>query len=154
EDQSARVKAAFRAQAEALAEAGVDLILIETMRQPEELWLAVDAVREVASRDIPLVAQVSIDEDLLMADGTPVLAIGQGLKARGADVIGVNCSNGPQDVFAAVEQLITLGIPVSAMPNAGLPRRVDDRLIYVSTPEYFGVFARRMFKLGVRLVGG
>jgi methionine synthase I (cobalamin-dependent)/5,10-methylenetetrahydrofolate reductase len=154
EDESARVKAAFRAQAEALAEAQVDLILIETMRQPQEMWLAVDAVREVVPRDIPLVAQVSIDEDLLMADGTPVLAMGEGLKARGADVIGVNCSNGPQDVFAAVEQLVKLGIPVSAMPNAGLPRRVDDRLIYVSTPEYFGVFARRMFKLGVRLVGG
>src|SRR3954471_9293872 len=145
EDQSPRVKAAFRAQAEALAEAEVDLILIETMRQPQEMWLAVDAVREVVGRDIALVAQVSVSEDLRMADGTSILAMGEGLKARGVDVIGVNCSSGPQDVFAAVEQLVKLDVPVSAMPNAGLPRRVDDRLIYVSTPEYFGVFARRMF---------
>jgi len=154
EDETVRVRAAFKAQAEALAEGGVDLIVIETMRQPHEILLAVDAVREVVGTSVPLVAQVSVDQELVMSDGTSVVRIAEQLKARGVDVIGVNCSTGPQDVFAAVEKLIPLGVPLSAMPNAGLPRRVDERLIYVSTPEYFGVFARRMFKLGVRLMGG
>jgi homocysteine S-methyltransferase len=153
-DELTRVRAAFRAQAEALAEGGVDLVVVETMRQPHEVLLAVEAVRETIGDKLPLVAEVSIDSDLCMADGTSIVAMGEMLKARGVDVIGVNCSTGPQDVYAAVEKLIPLGVPLSAMPNAGLPRRVDERLIYVSTPEYFGVFARRMFKLGVRVVGG
>jgi methionine synthase I (cobalamin-dependent)/5,10-methylenetetrahydrofolate reductase len=154
EEQTRVVRAAFKAQAEALAEGGVDAFLIETMRQPHEILLAVDAVKEVVGSSLPVIAQVSVDEDLLMSDGSSVVRIAEQLKARGIDVIGVNCSTGPQDVFAAVEKLIPLGVPLSAMPNAGLPRRVDERLIYVSTPEYFGVFARRMFKLGVRLMGG
>src|SRR5262249_49723475 len=113
-----------------------------------------EAVREAVGTAVPLVAEVSIDSDLLMADGTSIVAMGEMLKARGGDMVGVNCSTGPQDVYSAGEKLIPLGLPLSAVPNAGLPRRVDERLIYVSTPEYFGLFARRMFKLGVRLVGG
>jgi methionine synthase / methylenetetrahydrofolate reductase(NADPH) len=154
-EQGARVREAFRAQAEALVEASVDAIIIETMRQPAEMWIAIDAVRELVSgAGIPVIAQVSIDDDLAMSDGTPILAMAEHMKARGVDVIGVNCSTGPEDVFAAVEKIVSLGIPVSAMPNAGLPRRVDDRLMYVATPEYFGIAARRMFELGVRIVGG
>ncbi|MFS8069547.1 MAG: bifunctional homocysteine S-methyltransferase/methylenetetrahydrofolate reductase, partial [Byssovorax sp.] len=80
--------------------------------------------------------------------------MGARLKALECDVIGVNCSDGPQVVLAAAELLLPLGLPVSAVPNAGLPRRVDDRFIYVSTPEYFGVFARRLCKIGVRMIGG
>ncbi|HEY4119671.1 MAG TPA: bifunctional homocysteine S-methyltransferase/methylenetetrahydrofolate reductase, partial [Byssovorax sp.] len=154
DDESARVRAAFRAQSEALAQAGVDLLMVETMRQPEELELAIEGVRAGAGRDLPLVAQVSVDESLSMADGTSVATIGARLVELGCDVIGVNCSDGPQGVLAAVEKLLPLGALISAVPNAGLPRRVDDRFIYVSTPEYFGVFARRLFKLGVRLIGG
>ncbi|MFT3775005.1 MAG: bifunctional homocysteine S-methyltransferase/methylenetetrahydrofolate reductase [Minicystis sp.] len=154
EDERERVRAAFREQATALAEGGVDALLIETMRQPEEIELAIEGVRQATGHDLPVIAQVSVDENLTMADGTPVGDMGERLKALGVDVIGVNCCDGPQVVFAAVEKLLPLGVPLSAIPNAGLPRRVDDRFIYVSTPEYFGVFARRMCKLGVRLVGG
>jgi methionine synthase / methylenetetrahydrofolate reductase (NADH) len=154
EGESARVRSAFKAQAEALAEGGVDLLIVETMRHPQEILLALEAAREAVGRDLPIITEVSIDQELAMADGTTILAMGESLKAGGADAIGVNCSDGPQDVFAALEKLVSLGIPLSAMPNAGLPRRVDERLIYIATPEYFGLFARRMFKLGVRLVGG
>lgn len=154
EDDPARVKRAFAEQACALADAGADLLLIETIRQPQELWLAVDAAREVVGRSLPIVAQISLAEGQQMADGSSVLSIGEELVARGVDVIGVNCSTGPQQVLTAVESLVSLGVPVSAMPNAGLPRRVDERFIYVATPEYFGVYARRMFKLGVKMVGG
>jgi homocysteine S-methyltransferase len=76
------------------------------------------------------------------------------MKEWGASVVGVNCSDGPMTALEAVEAMLPHGLPVWAVPNAGLPRRVDERLVYVSTPEYFGVYARRMFKLGVRFVGG
>jgi homocysteine S-methyltransferase len=154
EEERVRVRDAFREQAAALAEGGVDVLMIETMRQPEEIELAIEGVRLAVDGRIPIVAQVSVDEALTMADGTPVAAMGERLKELGCDVIGVNCCDGPQVVYAAVEKLLPLGVPVSAIPNAGLPRRVDDRFIYVSTPEYFGVFARRLCKLGVKLIGG
>jgi homocysteine S-methyltransferase len=154
DEERERVRAAFREQAEALAEGGVDALMIETMRQPEEIELALEGARQAVGDALAIIAQVSVDADLAMADGTPVEVMGARLKALGCDVIGVNCCDGPQVVFAAVEKLLPLGVPLSAIPNAGLPRRVDDRFIYVSTPEYFGVFARRMCKLGVRLIGG
>jgi homocysteine S-methyltransferase len=154
DEERARVRAAFREQAAALAEGGVDALIIETMRQPEEIELAIEGVRLAVGHSLPLIAQVSVDEALTMADGTPIQQMGERLKALGCDVIGVNCSDGPMGALAAVTRLLPLGVPVSAMPNAGLPRRVDDRFIYVSTPEYFGVFARRLCKLGVRIIGG
>jgi methionine synthase I (cobalamin-dependent)/5,10-methylenetetrahydrofolate reductase len=154
EEERVRIRDGFREQAAALAEGGVDAIFIETMRQPEEIELALEGVRLAVGSSLPVVGQVSVDEALTMADGTPVAVMGERLAALGCDVIGVNCCDGPQVVFAAVEKLLPLGVPLSAIPNAGLPRRVDDRLIYVSTPEYFGVFARRLCKLGVKLIGG
>jgi len=154
EDDRSRVRDAFREQAEYLAEGGADLVLIETMRQPDELFLAVEGVRQALGESLPIVAEVSVDGDLTLSDGTPVEEVGARLRDLGCDVIGINCSDGPQVVLAAVEKLLPLEIPISAVPNAGIPRRVDDRFIYVSTPEYFGVFARRLCKLGVRLIGG
>jgi len=154
EDERSRIRQAFREQAEALAQGGVDAVMIETMRQPEELELAIEGIRMAVGRELPLIAQVSVDENLALADGSDVAKMGARLKELECDVIGVNCSDGPQGVLAAAEKLLPLGIPVSAVPNAGIPRRVDDRFIYVSTPEYFGVFARRLCKLGVRMIGG
>ncbi|TKD04504.1 bifunctional homocysteine S-methyltransferase/methylenetetrahydrofolate reductase [Polyangium fumosum] len=154
EDDRSRVRDAFGEQAEALAEGGADVLLLETMRQPEEFLLAIDGVRRAVGDALPIVANVSVDADLTLSDGTPVADMGARLRDLGCNVIGVNCSDGPQVVLAAIEKLLPLDIPLSAIPNAGLPRRVDDRFIYVSTPEYFGVFARRLCKLGVRLIGG
>jgi methionine synthase / methylenetetrahydrofolate reductase(NADPH) len=154
EEERDRVRESFREQAAALVEGGVDALMIETMRQPEEIELAIEGARRGAGAAVPLIAQISVDDSLTMADGTPIAVMGERLKELGCDVIGVNCCDGPQVVYAAVEKLLPLGVPLSAIPNAGLPRRVDDRFIYVSTPEYFGVFARRLCKLGVRLIGG
>ncbi len=154
----ARVHAALFAQASALAGAGVDALYVETMRQTEELRVAilaaVEASRELSGGRIPVLASVSVDEQGRMADGTDAAEIGRRMKEWGADAIGVNCSDGPMTVLGAVEAMLVVGLPVIAAPNAGLPRRVDERMVYVSTPEYFGVYARRMFKLGVRIVGG
>jgi homocysteine S-methyltransferase len=149
-----RVEGALREQADALVAAGVDALIVETMRQSPEVRLAIQAARTASSGKVPIVAHVSVDEAGRMADGTSSRDIGKMMLDWGADVIGVNCSDGPMNVLAAVEPMISLGVPVSAVPNAGLPRRVDDRLVYVSTPEYFGIYARRMFKLGVRMIGG
>jgi homocysteine S-methyltransferase len=154
EDDLGKVRAAVTEQTEALMEGGVDLLLIETIRQPVELEVAIDAARRVSKGRVPIAANVSLDEAGFMADGTNAADIARKMKDLGADIIGVNCSDGPMGVFAAVEQMLPIGLPVMAVPNAGLPRRVDDRLVYISTPEYFGVHARRMFKIGVKAVGG
>jgi homocysteine S-methyltransferase len=150
-----RVRDGFRAQAEALAEGGADLLVIETMRQPEELRLAVEAARMIG---LPLVAQASFDEGGTMSDGTTAGEIARLLVEWGADVIGANCGEGPKLLFEIAERMLEAidgkDVPISIVPNAGLPRRVDDRMVYMATPEYFQLYARRMFKLGVRLVGG
>ena len=150
----AKVKAAILEQARALVEADVDAIVVETMRQTSELRVAVEAAVEAAGGKMPVIASVSLDEHGLMADGTTALEIGRLAASWGAQIVGVNCSDGPMGVMTAIEQMAPIGVPLYAVPNAGLPRRVDDRTVYVSTPEYFGVYARRMFKLGVKMIGG
>ncbi|HZU85588.1 MAG TPA: bifunctional homocysteine S-methyltransferase/methylenetetrahydrofolate reductase [Polyangiaceae bacterium] len=153
-DDLARVKAVFLEQARALVEAGVDALLVETIRQTPELHVAVEAALEAGRGEVPVIASVSLDEAGRMADGTGAEEIAALSKRWGASVVGVNCSDGPMSVLAAVEKMVPVGLPVLAAPNAGLPRRVDERMVYVSTPEYFGIYARRMVRVGVRLVGG
>lgn len=149
-----RVKSALREQCDALVAAEVDVLAVETMRQTSEIKLAVAAAREAAGSKIPVIASASVDENGRMSDGTSARELALMLKDLGVDVVGINCSEGPMTVLDAAEAMLESGLPVYAVPNAGLPRRVDERLVYVSTPEYFGVYARRMFKLGVKLVGG
>jgi homocysteine S-methyltransferase len=154
-DDMAKVKAALREQADALVEGKVDVLLVETMRQTREIEAGIAAALEAASgTDIPVFGSVSLDEHGRMADGTSAREIAQRMRDWGVSAIGVNCSDGPQHVMAAVEAMLDTDLPVFAVPNAGLPHRVDERLVYVTTPEYFGLYARRMFKLGVRMVGG
>jgi homocysteine S-methyltransferase len=150
----AKVRAVFLEQAHALVDEGVDGLIVETMRQTPELRVAVEAAVEASGGRVPVVASVSLDERGRMTEGAPAEEVARLAHEWGASVVGVNCSEGPMAVFAAVEKMVTLGVPVIAAPNAGLPRRVDERMVYVSTPEYFGVYAKRMFRLGVRLVGG
>jgi homocysteine S-methyltransferase len=153
-DDLAKVKEVLLAQARALVEEGVDGLIVETMRQTPELRVAVEAAVEAAEGRVPVIASVSLDESGRMTEGAPADEVGRLSREWGASVIGVNCSEGPMAVLAAVEKMVPLGMPVLAAPNAGQPRRVDERMVYVSTPEYFGVYARRMFRLGVRLIGG
>lgn len=146
----AEVRAAFVEQAGALA--GADGVLVETMRQPEEVRLALEAVKSVC--DLPIVAMVSFDTFGTMADGTSPEAMADRLAAWGASVIGVNCGDGPAGVYEHVERMRGAGLPLAAMPNAGVPRRVEGRFIYMANPEYFGLYAKRLLKLGVKLLGG
>jgi homocysteine S-methyltransferase len=150
----AKVKSALGEQARALVEAGVDAIVVETMRQTNELRAGVEAAVAASGGKIPVVASASLDEHGLMADGTTAADVARLAKEWGASLAGVNCSDGPMGVMAAIENMKDAGLPLVAVPNAGLPRKIDDRLLYVSTPEYFGVYARRMYKLGVKMIGG
>jgi methionine synthase I (cobalamin-dependent)/5,10-methylenetetrahydrofolate reductase len=153
-DDLARVKSALLEQAESLVGAGVDGLYVETVRQTSELRVAIEAAVQASRGRIPVIASVSVDENDRMADGMTSGDVAKSMREWGADVIGVNCSDGPMNVLSAIEPMLEVGLPVCAAPNAGLPRRVDERMVYVSTPEYFGLYARRLFKLGVRIVGG
>lgn len=153
----ATVRATLLEQARVLVASGVDALLVETLRQTNELRVAIE-VAVLAAKEagvaIPVIASASVDERSRMSDGTSAAEIARLMREWGAGAVGVNCCDGPMNVLEAVTPMLEVGLPVWAVPNAGLPRRVDDRLVYVSTSEYFGVYARRMFKLGVKLVGG
>ncbi len=147
-------RAAFREQIEALAEGGVDLLIMETFGSMEELHQAILAARDVDA-SIPVVAQVTIDEEGNCLDGSTPEVFAPRLEEWGADVIGCNCSVGPVDMLDAIERVrLATSLPLSAQPNAGIPRSVEGRNIYLCSPEYMASYARKFVSAGVRLVGG
>ena len=147
-------QAAFREQIEVLASEGVDLILLETFGYIDELHQAVLAAR-AAAPGIPVVAQVTIDEDGNALDGTDPETFGARLTSFGVDVVGCNCSVGPAAMLETVERLRRVTpLPLSAQPNAGMPRNVEGRNIYLCSPEYMASYARKFVAAGVSLVGG
>jgi 5,10-methylenetetrahydrofolate reductase len=106
--------------------------------------------------ELPIIAQMTFGNDGKTLYGvTPTQAVAE-LRSAGADVVGINCGVGPQPTLELLEQMVraAAGTPVSVMPNAGLPRYVDGRFLYLASPEYFGEFAARAVELGARLVGG
>ncbi|MEK6597435.1 MAG: bifunctional homocysteine S-methyltransferase/methylenetetrahydrofolate reductase [Gemmatimonadota bacterium] len=144
---------AFALQVQGLLAGGVDGFILETFSDLNELEAALRAVRALC--DLPIIAQLTIGSDGRTGYGTAPEAFGPALEAMGADVIGINCSVGPQGVLEAIEQLAKVtSLPLSAVPNAGLPREVGDRKMYVTSPEYMASYARRMVEAGARFVGG
>lgn len=144
----------FKEQIKALAKGGVDLIILETFIDINEIETAYKAARDVCK--LPVVAQVSVKHlgEGKFAGLDPADAACR-LDFLGADVIGVNCCDGPQGVFEAVRRMReATDKPLSAMPNCGLPQMVQGRLQYMATPEYLGEYARRYAQLGVCLIGG
>jgi homocysteine S-methyltransferase len=145
---------AFREQIAALNEEGIDLIVLETFGYLEELHQAILAAREV-NPNLPVVAQVTIDEDGNCLDGSSPEHYGPQLEAWGADVVGINCSVGPAPVLDALERVRAVTtVPLSAQPNAGMPRAVDGRTIFLSSPEYMASYAEKFINAGVSLIGG
>jgi homocysteine S-methyltransferase len=145
-------EAYFREQAEALLSGGVDLFVLETFRDLTEVRAAIAAIRGVC--DLPVVAQMTIEEDGNSLDGTPPEQFAPVLEPC-ADVIGVNCSIGPAPMLETIERMATITrARLSAQPNAGRPRDIEGRNIYLSSPEYIASYARRFMNHGVRLVGG
>ena len=144
----------FREQIQALVENGVDLLILETFGYLEEIHQAMLAARDVTP-SMPLVAQVTIDEDGNCLDGSDPQTFVPKLVEWGADVIGCNCSVGPVAMLDAMERVrAATTLPLSAQPNAGIPRSVDGRNIYLCSPEYMASYARKFVAAGVRLVGG
>ncbi len=143
----------FREQAAAQAEAGVDLFVLETFRDVNEIGAAIAAIRSVSDR--PIVAQMTTEEDGNSLDGTPPEEFAPALEARGADVIGLNCSVGPAPMLETIARMARVTTRrLSAQPNAGRPREIEGRNLYLCSPEYMASYARRFVQRGVRLVGG
>jgi methionine synthase / methylenetetrahydrofolate reductase(NADPH) len=147
-------RASFREQITALVAGGIDLIMLETFGYLEELHQAILAAREVAP-DKQLVAQVTIDEDGNCLDGASPETFTAKLNDWGVDVIGCNCSVGPVAMLEAIERIRRLtDKPLAAQPNAGIPRSIEGRNIYLCSPEYMASYARKFVNAGVTLVGG
>jgi homocysteine S-methyltransferase len=143
----------FSRQVRGLLEGEVDGLILETFSDLHELEAALCAVKGLT--DLPVIAQMTVSQEGNTSYGTSVETIATKLTELGADVIGLNCSVGPAAMLDAIERMVELtDRPVSAQPNAGLPRAVDDRRIYLASPEYMGSYARRMIQAGARFVGG
>jgi methionine synthase I (cobalamin-dependent)/5,10-methylenetetrahydrofolate reductase len=147
-------RAAFAEQIAALAEAGADMLMIETMPALNEAREALLAAKEVAP-ELPLFAMITVDDDGNCLDGSSPSHAAELLTEWGADVIGCNCSTGPATVLTAIEAMrAATELPLVAMPNAGMPRAVEGRNIYLCSPEYMASFARKAIKAGAQYVGG
>ena len=144
----------FREQIAALLEGGVDVLILETFGYVEELHQALLAAKELNPK-VPVIAQVTVDEEANCLDGSTPETFAPRLEEWGADVIGCNCSVGPVAMLEAVERVrAATSLPISAQPNAGIPRSVEGRNIYLCSPEYMASYARKFVAAGVKMVGG
>ena len=146
-------EAYFERQMSGLLEGGVEGFVLETFSDLDELHAALRAARSVS--DIPVFALMTVDESGHTAYGTDVVRVATALSEWGADVVGLNCSVGPATMLDCIERMAEVtATPLCAQPNAGLPRVVGDRKIYLSSPEYIANYAGRLIGAGARFVGG
>jgi len=147
-------RAAFREQAEALLEGGIDAFVVETFSDLEEVALAVAAIRAIT--DAPIIAQMAFTDDGVTFTGRPAAEVARALRALPVQGLGANCSVGSSTLHEVLEQMRPEagGLPLCVQPNAGLPSRIGERLIYLSSPAYMAEYAQRMVDAGARLVGG
>src|SRR5712692_3316161 len=147
-------RAAFAEQAEGLLEGGVDAFVVETFSDLQELRLAVEAIRAIT--DLPVIASVAFTQDHVTFLGSTPAEVTRTLRELPIQGLGANCSVGSSTLYEVLEQMLPEagGLPVIIRPNAGLPSRIGERLIYVSSPAYMAEYAARMIGAGARLVGG
>src|SRR6266540_3909911 len=147
-------RAAFAEQAEGLLEGGVDAFVVETFSDLTEMRLAVEAIRAIT--DLPIITQVAFTQDLVTFLGHTPTEVVQTLRGLPVQAIGANCSVGSSALYDVLEQMLPEagGLPIAIQPNAGLPSRVGERLIYISSPAYMAEYAARMIAAGARMVGG
>ena len=151
----AEARAVFREQVDALVEAGVDVLIFETFGNLDELREAVLAGRDSIGDAVPIIAQVTIDDFGHLPGGADPETFTREMDSWPVDAIGLNCSVGPKATLETIERMLAVSSkPMSAMPNAGLPMRVEGRNIYLCSPEYMAQYARRMLWAGVKIVGG
>jgi methionine synthase / methylenetetrahydrofolate reductase(NADPH) len=147
------VREMFMLQLRPLIEGGVDLVILETFVYPEELEQAILAVRALC--DLPVIAQMTINDDATSLTGASPEVMIREIEAMKPDVLGVNCTVGPSVMLQWLEQVRPLtDLPISVMPNAGKPRNIDGRNIYMTSPEYMGTYARRYLQSGSDIIGG
>lgn len=151
-------EAAYGEQIEALAEGGpgvgADLLVAETMPSLAEAEAAVRAAR-AAAPGLPMIVMFTVDAEGNCPDGTTPEVAAKRLSELGADAVGCNCSDGPQTVLRVIERMRAVtSLPLAAMPNAGVPKSVDGRSIYMTSPEYMGSFARKVARAGANFIGG
>lgn len=146
-------RAFFREQAEALRDAGVDLFILETVSNIAEVEQGILAIRDICS--LPVIAQMTIGNDGRTIYGDTPKLIAERLDRAGADVIGLNCSVGPDVMLDAIEEMSAVTArKLACQPNAGLPREVAGRQMYMASPEYMGKYAKRLIHKGVKFLGG
>lgn len=145
-----KIQHIFSKQTKILTEKRIDLIVLKTFRQLSEIRLAIDAVRQKC--DLPIVAQMAFDADFKTGDGTGPERVMMLLKDWKADVVGANCIKDPHVLFDVVTKMVGKDIPIIAQPNAGYPRYVAERLVYMATPDYFGTFTRHFFKTNITII--
>lgn len=154
ERDTAEVLAAYTEQASALAEAGVDLFVVETITSLAEAEAALLAVHRVAPH-LRTIAMITVNDDGDVADGTSPEEAARRLEQAGAHAVGCNCSDGPALVLQTIERMRGVtSLPIAAMPNAGVPSCVDGRSMYLSSPEYLASFARKAMRVGATIIGG
>ncbi len=147
-------RAAFAEQIGVLKKSGVDLLIVETMPALNEAREALEAAKAVAP-ELPVLVMVTVDDEGECLDGSSAAQAAAWLTEWGADAVGVNCSTGPATVLTAIEEMrAATNLPLGAMPNAGMPRAVEGRNIYLCSPEYMASFARKAIAAGAQMVGG
>ena len=142
----------YQEQAKPLIDGGVDIISLETFSDLHLIQQAIIGIKE--KFDIPIMAHMTIGDDGNSLFGTPPERLGAKMKQFGANIVGLNCSVGPKIMLDSIIKMIgAVDVPVSVMPNAGIPQNVDGRNIYLATAEYFGEYAKRFAQAGVRVIG-
>jgi homocysteine S-methyltransferase len=145
---------AFREQAQALSDGGVDFFILETFSDINEIHQAIRAIQSLKG-DAAVVAQMTIGDDGNSLYGTTPAVFTTKLEQWKADVVGVNCSVGPAHMYECIQEMVRVtDLPLSAMPNAGVPKEVEGRNIYLCSPEYMAEYAKRFILSGVKIVGG
>jgi len=151
-------QAAFAEQIRAMAEGGpgvgIDLLIVETMTSLTEAKQVILAARSVAP-SLPVIVMMTVDEEGNCLDGASAETAALKLTEWGADAVGCNCSAGPATVLSVIERMRPVtSLPLAAMPNAGIPRAVEGRTLYLTSPEYMASFTRKLVKAGASFVGG
>ncbi len=153
--QADEARIVFREQIEGLISAGVDLLIIETMTDLYELREAILAARDINAK-IPVIASMTFTRDDRTLLGDDPSKVARKLQEAGADVIGVNCSGGPNQILRILKQMVH-AVPTghfSVMPNAGWPEQVAGRIMYPASPEYFADYALAFWQAGAHVIGG
>ncbi len=145
-------KAAFKEQIGYLVKEGVDLLILETFIDLNELDVAIDAAKEI-SKDIPIIAQKTFSEDGAILAGDFPVDVVRHIKSKGVDVIGSNCTVGPQRMYGIIKSIYSTDVVLSAQPAAGIPTLVDGRSIYHATPDYLATYAKQLVEAGVTIIG-